>query len=139
MLIFFILNSDIPKKHKIIITGILGTMLIAGGSMLSISDEANEEFIWHEFWTGFTAFAYQMKLDFIPVLFLVPLIFGLFIISKNNKHANSISVILIGILLSAPLLTGFTDRTNQPYRFLPFIVFFATGVGILFSKTTKVE
>jgi hypothetical protein len=114
-------------------------MLIAGGSMLSISDEANEEFIWHEFWIGFTAFAYQMKLDFIPVLFLVPLIFGLFIISKNNKHANSISVILIGILLSAPLLTGFTDRTNQPYRFLPFIVFFATGVGILFSKTTKVE
>jgi len=127
MLIFFILNSDISKKHKIIITGILGTMLIAGGSMLSISDEA------------ITAFAYQMKLDFVVVLFLVPLIFGLFIISKNNKHANSISVILIGILLSAPLLTGFTDRTNQPYRFLPFIVFFATGVGILFSKTTKVE
>ena len=139
MLIFFILNSDISKKHKIIITGILGTMLIAGGSMLSLSDEANEEFIWHEFWIGFTAFSYQMKLDFIPVLFLVPLIFGLFIISKNNKHANSISVILIGILLSAPLLTGFTDRTNQPYRFVPFIVFFATGVGILFSKTTKVE
>ena len=91
------------------------------------------------FWIGFTAFAYQMKLDFIPVLFLVPLIFGLFIISKNNKHANSISVILIGILLTAPLLTGFTDKTNQPYRFVPFIVFFATGVGILFSKTTKVE
>jgi hypothetical protein len=139
MLIFFILNSDISKKHKIIVTGILGTMLIVGGSMLSLSDEANEEFMWHEFWIGFTAFAYQMKLDFIPVLFLVPLIFGLFIVSKNNKHANSISVILIGILLTAPLLTGLTDRTNQPYRFIPFIVFFATGVGILFSKTTKVE
>ena len=139
MLIFFILNSDLSKKYKIIITGILGTMLIVGGSMLSLGEEADEEFLWHEFWIGFTAFAYQMKLDFIPVLFLVPLIFGLFIISKNNKHANSISVILIGILLTAPLLTGFTDKTNQPYRFVPFIVFFATGVGILFSKTTKVE
>jgi hypothetical protein len=139
MLIFFILNSDLSKKYKIIITGILGTMLIVGGSMLSLGEEADEEFIWHEFWIGFTAFAYQMKLDFIPVLFLVPLIFGLFIISKNNKHANSISVILIGILLTAPLLTGFTDKTNQPYRFVPFVIFFATGVGILFSKTTKVE
>ena len=136
MLIFFILNSDISKKHKIIITGILSIMLIAGGSMLSISSEANEEFTWHEFWVGFTSFAFQMRFDVITLVFLVPLTYGLFIVSKNNRYANSISVLIIGILLAAPILTGLTDKTNQPYRLLPLVVFFAVGVGLLFSKTT---
>jgi len=136
MLIFFILNSDISKKHKIIITGILSIMLIAGGSMLSISSEANEEFTWHEFWVGFTSFAFQMRFDVITLVFLVPLTYGLFVVSKNNRYANSISVLIIGILLAAPILTGLTDKTNQPYRLLPLVVFFAVGVGLLFSKTT---
>jgi hypothetical protein len=136
MLIFFILNSDISKKHKFIITGILSAMLIVGGSMLSISSEANEEFTWHEFWVGFTSFAFQMRFDVITLVFLVPLTYGLFIVSKNNRYANSISVLIIGILLAAPILTGLTDKTNQPYRLLPLIVFFAVGVGLLFSKTT---
>ena len=78
-------------------------------------------------------FAFQMRFDVITVLFLLPLIFGLFVISKNNKHANSISILITGILLTAPLLTGMTDQTNQPYRFMPIIVFFAVGVGMLFS------
>ncbi len=136
MLIFFILNSDISKKYKIIITGILSVMLIVGGSMLSISSEANEEFTWHEFWVGFTSFAFQMRFDVITLVFLVPLTYGLFIVSKNNRYANSISVLIIGILLAAPILTGLTDKTNQPYRLLPLVVFFAVGVGLLFSKTT---
>jgi len=136
MLIFFILNSDISKKHKFIITGILSAMLIVGGSMLSISSEANEEFTWHEFWVGFTSFAFQMRFDVITLVFLVPLTYGLFVVSKNNRYANSISVLIIGILLAAPILTGLTDKTNQPYRLLPLVVFFAVGVGLLFSKTT---
>ena len=74
-----------------------------------------------------------MIFDAITVLFLLPLIFGLFVISKNNKHANSISVLIAGILLTAPLLTGMTEQTNQPYRFMPIIVFFGIGVGMLFS------
>ena len=138
MSIFFILNSDIPKKYKIIISGIIIGMLIVGGSILSISSLANEEFMWNEFWVGFTSFAFQMRFDFIIILFLLPLIFGLFIVSKNNKYANSISILIVGILLAAPLLTGITDKTNMPYRFIPISVFFAVGVGILFSKTTKV-
>ena len=113
-------------------------MLIVGGSILSISSLANEEFMWNEFWVGFTSFAFQMRFDFIIILFLLPLIFGLFIVSKNNKYANSISILIVGILLAAPLLTGITDKTNMPYRFIPISVFFAVGVGILFSKTTKV-
>ena len=133
MSVFFILNSDIPKNHKIIIVSVLIILLIAGSIMILGSQDYGEQFGWDEFWVGFTSFAFQMRFDTITVLFLLPLIFGLFVISKNNKHANSISILIAGILLSAPLLTGMTDQTNQPYRFMPLIVFFAVGVGMLFS------
>ena len=137
MSIFFILNSNIPKKHKIILSGVIIALLLVGSSIMAISDIANEEFIWHEFWVGFSAFAFQMRFDGIIVLFLVPLLFGLFVASKNNRYANSISILIIGILLTAPLLTGMTDKTNQPYRFMPMVIFFAVGVGILFSKVNS--
>jgi predicted benzoate:H+ symporter BenE len=79
-----------------------------------------------------------MRLDQITILFLVPLIFGLFLSSKKFKHANSISILITGILLSGPILAGITDQTNQPYRFIPIIVFFAIGAGILLPKIKQI-
>ena len=68
-------------------------------------------------------------------MFILPLIFGLFIASRNGiQHADSLMVLIGGILFTAPLLTGFTEQTTQPYRFIPLIVFFAIGVGVLLSK-----
>ena len=43
-------------------------------------------------------------------------------------------VLIGGMLLIAPFLTGFSDQTNQPYRFVPLVTFFAIGVGVLLSK-----
>ncbi len=137
MSIFFILNSNIPKKQKIILSGIILVMVIGGTSTILASGTMQEDFSWHEFIVGFAAFAFQMRFDVITVLFLVPLIFGLFVISKNNRYANSISFLIVGILFSAPLLSGLTDQTNQPYRQLPLVVFFAVGVGMLFSKVNS--
>ena len=133
MSIFFILNSEIPRSHKIIIAAVLIALLIAGSIMFAGAQDIGEQFRWDEFWVGFTSFAFQMRWDPITVLFLIPLVFGLFVMSKNNRHANSISILIAGVLLSAPFLTGMTDQTNQPYRFMPIIVFFAVGVGMLFS------
>jgi hypothetical protein len=137
MSIFFILNSNIPKKQRMILAGIILVMIIAGALGILGTGKMSEEFKWHEFVVGFASFAFQMRFDVITVLFLVPLIFGLFVISKNNRHANSISFLIIGILFSAPLLSGLTDQTNQPYRQLPLVVFFAVGVGMLFSKVNS--
>jgi hypothetical protein len=135
MSIFFILNSHIPKKQKIVLSGIIVVILIMGALSVSPDRFANEgQYAVHEFWVAFASFAFQMRFDVISVLFLVPLIFGLFIASKNNRHANSISILIVGILFTTPLLTALTDITSQPYRFMPIVVFFAVGVGVLFSK-----
>ena len=60
---------------------------------------------------------------------------GLFLSSRKGiLQADSIMVLIAGIIVIAPFLSGFTEITNQPYRFIPLVVFFAMGVGIIFSK-----
>ena len=69
------------------------------------------------------------------MLFTIPLMVGLFLVSRKGvKHGESMMVFISGILLITPVLTAFTTQTNQPYRFVPLVVFFAVGVGVLLSK-----
>ncbi len=139
MSVYFILRSQISNKQKIIVSGITAGIIITGsiasiGGFLPIQS-IEEGFSAKEFQIGFTSFAYQLRFDGLIMLFTIPLIVGLFIATRNNiKHGESIMVFISGILLIAPILTGFTNQTNQPYRFVPLVVFFAIGVGVLLSK-----
>jgi len=139
MSVYFILRSNISKKQKAITAGISIIVIVIGvivtGTEFSPTQEIQEEFDSNEFWMGFTSFSYQLRFDGLVILFMIPLITGLFLISKSGiRNAESIMVLIAGILLIAPILTGFTNQTNQPYRFMPLVVFFAIGVGVLLSK-----
>ena len=138
MSIYFILRSEISRKKKLIISGITTGIILAGGiasTEISATQGTEESFDAKEFQMGFTSFAYQLRSDGLVMLFTIPLIVGLFIVSKSGiKHGESIMVFISGMLLIAPILTGFTNQTNQPYRFVPLVVFFAIGVGVLLSK-----
>jgi len=84
---------------------------------------------------AFTSFSYQFRFDGLIILFILPLIAGLFIASRKGvKQAEAVMFLIGWMLFIAPLLTGFTEMTNQPYRFVPLVVFFAMGVGTLLSK-----
>jgi hypothetical protein len=139
MSIYFILRSNIPRKQKAVTAGITAGIILAG-SIASIggfsgTQGIQEEFNEKEFWMGFTSFAYQLRFDGLVMLFMIPLIVGLFLVARSGvKHGESIMVLISGILLITPFLTGFTTQTNQPYRFIPLVVFFAVGVGVLLSK-----
>jgi len=140
MSIYFILRSSISRKKKIIIACTIISIVIIGAAYSSSANLVvvqDEPFIANEFWIGFTSFAAQLRFDSLVVLFLIPLIVGLLFSSSKNKHAESIMVLIGGMLLAAPLLTGFTDQTNQPYRFVPLVTFFAIGIGVLLSKKTS--
>ncbi|MFB3047591.1 MAG: hypothetical protein ACE1YV_00375 [Nitrosopumilaceae archaeon] len=138
MSIYFLLRCSISRKKKIIISGaIIGIVII--GAMASSGTNLTggvqqESFISDEFWIGFASFATQLRFDGLVILFLIPLVVGLLFTSTKNKHAESMMVMMGGMLLIAPFITGFSDQTNQPYRFVPFITFFSVGVGILLSK-----
>jgi len=139
MSIYFILRSNISTKQKMITAGITAGIILVGGIAslggFSTSQGTEEEFNAKEFWMGFTSFSYQLRFDGLVLLFMIPLMVGLFLVSKSGiKHGESIMVFISGMLLIAPILTGFTNQTNQPYRFVPLVVFFAIGVGVLLSK-----
>jgi len=140
MSVYFIFRSSVSRKKKIIIACTMVTILIIGAaysSGVSLTVVQEEPFIANEFWIGFASFAVQLRFDILIILFLIPLIVGLLFSSSKNKHAESIMVLIGGMLFAAPLLTGFTDQTNQPYRFVPLITFFAVGVGVLLSEKTS--
>ena len=138
MSIYFILRSNISKKSKIIVassTAIIIVMIGIAATSSSLGEAAQESFDVKEFQMGFTSFSYQLRSDGLVLLFMIPLISGLFILSRYEvKHAESIMILIAGMLIIAPMLTGFTNQTNQPYRFMPLVVFFAIGVGVLLSK-----
>jgi len=142
MSIYFLLRSQISKNKKMLIGGIIIAIVLIGAAVASGREDLlaaqQESFISDEFWIGFTSFATQLRFDGLVILFLVPLIVGLLLASTKNKHAESMMVLMGGMLLIAPLLTGFSDQTNQPYRFVPFVTFFAVGVGVLLSRTRSV-
>ena len=139
MSIYFILRSNISRKKKIIISGITAGIILAGGIAATTNFSATlgteEKFDAKDFQMGFTSFSYQLRSDGLLMLFMIPLMVGLFIVSRNGiKHGESMMVFIAGMLLIAPILTGFTTNTNQPYRFVPLVVFFAIGVGVLLSR-----
>jgi len=134
--VFFVLNSKISNKKKL---GILITTIgiVVAGGIIVLSDETFQQmsnFDLDEFMIGFTAFSYQMRFDWLSVVFLFPIIGGLFLISKNNTYANSISIMISGILFSVPLLAGMTEITSQPYRFVPLVVFLAVATGMILGR-----
>jgi len=142
MSIYFLLRSSISRKKKLIIACTIIGIVIIGAAYSSSADLVvvqDEPFIVNEFWIGFASFATQLRFDSLVVLFLIPLIVGLLFSSSKNKHAESIMVLISGMLFAAPILTGFTDQTNQPYRFVPLVTFFAVGVGLLLTKRTSLS
>ena len=93
------------------------------------------------FLEAFTGWGNSMQLDPLIVLCILPLTVGLFVKSlKGLKQADSILLILAGSILSGPLISLITDfYFILPYRFIPFVIFVAIGIGIIFSKKTNLE
>ncbi|MDE1828684.1 MAG: hypothetical protein KGI25_00010 [Thaumarchaeota archaeon] len=144
MNIYFIARSDLPKRTRIyslLSYGVAGAIIAAVVSSWSTNLVGTKIYFGaSEFWQGFAAMAMQMRFDYVIVLFLLPLTVMLFFASRRGvMHADSIMFFILVILMAAPLLTGFTYQTNEPYRFVSVSVFFAVGVGVLLSNKTRKE
>ncbi len=96
------------------------------------------EFKPHDFWGGFSTLSSTLRIDSHVLLFLLPLTVGLFMASRKGVlHADSIMFFILIMLFYSPFLGALTNAQNTPYRFVPMIIFFAIGVGILLSKRAK--
>ena len=130
--IFFILNAEISIKKKIISLLSLGILISAG--IIFVGEDIKSTIDWNEFWNGFVSFSYQMRYDGLVVVFLLPIITGLYLISKKNQYANSVSIMISRVLMGGPVLLALTDITTQPYRLIPLVVFCAIGIGMILAN-----
>ena len=138
--VFFVLNNTKGKKRMYVL--ILYTVLIIAGlfAVSNLFDETNFTYLPENFIEGFEQFSYQLRFDPIILIFLLPLTVVLFLKSLKGFHqANSIQVLISGFLLIPPLLITFTEQTNEPYRLIPLVVFFAIGVSALLGKIKQDE
>ena len=90
---------------------------------------------------GFAATAFQFRGDLFILIMLLPVSIWLFILAKNRlKEADSILFLIFGTILAGPVLVMMTYFYEVlPYRLIPLIVFVAIGIGLFFSKRSKVS
>ena len=138
--IFYIYRSEIPKKSKLIIISSYGLVISFTYAIFetgrSIIYDEIIRFDFNSFLNGFTGWGNSMQMDPFALLCIVPITVGLFFKSlKGVKQADSILILIMGTILAAPLISFVTDfYFILPYRFIPFIVAMAIGVGIFLSK-----
>ena len=141
MTLFFILRCDYSNKHRVRLIICYGIIVILGAALLLIPNvipNYSIDFDQRDFRNGFTSFSHEFRFDGLIVIFLLPVMVGLFFVSQNGiKNADSVMVLIMGMLLLAAIIPGFLSYTNTPYRFMPLVIFFAIGVGTLLSKRIR--
>lgn len=139
MSMFFVYRSSLDKKKKMLIMIFYAAIILTALTIFVFADTIYGElmiFKPFQFWLGFTVLAYQLRFDYFFILTFLPLTIGLFIMSRKGiKVADSILILFLGTILAGPILVLLTDfYVILPYRFVPLLVFFSTGIGIFLSK-----
>ena len=138
--IFFIYRADIPRKSKLYILASYGIVLSVTYAIFytgkSIIYDEIVRIDSNSFLDGFTGWGNSMQLDPLIVLCVIPLTVGLFKKSLNGvKQADSILILILGTILAGPLISLVTDfYFILPYRFIPFVIAIAIGIGVFLSK-----
>ena len=143
LILFFTYRADIPRRKKINITISYAIIVVTAVIVLLFFDvnvgggitTGGLTFDWVDFWYGFTAWNSQLRFDTVFLLFLLPVTVGLYLISKKGMVlADSILLLIAGVILTMPLLSAITSFDLHPYRNVPLVLFFAIGVGTLIPK-----
>jgi len=143
MTLFFTYRAEIPTRKKIYITIsylVIVTAVAAGILLLDVRvgggiGSGALTFDVVDFLAGFTVWSFQLRTEIFLLMFILPLTVGLFLVARKDiPYADSILLIIVGIILAMPLLAAITDVRLHPYRYVPLIVFFGIGVGMLFSN-----
>jgi len=135
---------DLPKRKKILLLSSYFALfvfaLILIFTQIMFTSNYIVSFDVSKIIDGFAIILSQFRYDGVIVVFLLPLVVCLFLISKKGISNANVPLILIGglilIIVFVPVLTG---MGNTPYRMLPLVFFFAIGVGTLLSKKINLQ
>jgi len=142
MSLYFVARSGLPKRSKIYSLASYGVVIVILAAAFAVFRKilpgGDTGFNGVEFWQGFASMVMQLRFDYVILIFLLPVTVLLFFASRKGiLHADSILIMILGVLLTSPFLVAITNQTNQPYRFVSLTVFFAIGVGVLLSNRIR--
>lgn len=141
MTFFFIYRAEIPRRTKVMVASANVAITIIIAVIIIFRPQDLGSFgIKHptELWIGFSEMENFLRNDYLVVAFILPLIVALYLKSRKGiLIAESIIVFIIGMLLSNAALNVLTQFKTEPYRFVPIVVFFAIGVGVLLTKVKQ--
>jgi hypothetical protein len=140
--LFFVYRAFTKENKKKLIVSYLVIFGLVVAYVVEIYKLPFTSFSLDSFLTGFLALGNFLKYDGIVIIFLLPLVITLFLLSRKGfVQADSVMLLISGVIWSGLFLQGFLEFTNEPYRYIPLVVFFAIGVGVLFSdkKTQLIQ
>jgi len=144
MTLFTTYRSQISRRTKIAILISYIVTVSAALALIFVGDTVYPDIIdvnYNKFILGFQVIIAQLRFDLFFIMALLPVTVGLIFLSKNKlKHADSILILIFGTIITSPILVAFTYHYEiLPYRFIPLLVFFSIGVGMFFSKNSKIH
>jgi len=144
MTLFTTYRSQISRRTKIAILISYIVIVSAALALIFVGDTIYPDIIdvnYSKFILGFQVIITQLRFDLFFIMALLPVTVGLIFLSKNKlKHADSILILIFGTIIAGPILVTFTSHYEiLPYRFVPLLVFFSIGVGMFFSKNSKIR
>jgi len=144
MTLFTTYRSQISRRTKIAILISYIVIVSAAIALIFVGDTIYPDIIdvnYSKFILGFQVISAQLRFDLFFIMALLPVTVGLIFLSKNKlKHADSILILIFGTIITSPILVAFTYHYEiLPYRFIPLLIFFSIGVGMFFSKNSKIH
>ena len=142
MTLFFAGRTSISTKKKVFllisyvaIIGISAIVIFSGDTIYPNVIQIDTS----KFFIGIAPFGPLLRYDFLLLLTILPVVVGLTFLRKSHvKEVDSILFLILGTFIAGPILIIFTNFYEiLPYRYIPFIIFYAIGVGILFSKKSN--
>ena len=142
--LFTTYRSQISRRTKIAILISYVVVVSAAIALIFLGDTVYPDVIdvnYSKFILGFQVIIAQLRFDLFFIMALLPVTVGLMFLSKNKlKHADSILILIFGTIIASPILVTFTYHYEiLPYRFVPLLIFFSIGVGMFFSKNSKIH
>ena len=135
----YVYYAKIKLKTKILLVISYAAMLVVVITVWYLDSSVYSSIIRfdiEQLFIGFTKLSYQLRFDLLLLTALFPLTIALIIKAKKGiSIATPVLFLIAGSLVAGPIVEIFSDfYVTLPYRFVPTIVFFAIGVGILFNK-----
>tara|TARA_B100001123_G_scaffold383551_1_gene455564 strand:- start:1088 stop:2230 length:1143 start_codon:yes stop_codon:yes gene_type:complete len=138
MTLYSTYRSEISKRNKYLIFISYFAIIIIAISIIFLGKSIYTDVVEIEsskFFLGFADTAMQFRYDTLFTILLLPVIVGLYFLSKTNSNTDTIHSLIAGTIIFSPILITFTYFYEiLPYRFVPTIVFFAIAVALFFSK-----